>query len=231
MRKIATFIFILLPLFATGQNDNLCFKTNEKLDILNESKSTTKFYKFTIDDFNELLDEVTLDDNGLLTFDKVVQSLDNSKSELYDIAISFISEIFTNPKNVIQVQDKEAGILSLRAVVNGSYLAKDAIMTYSGSEPLFFTIKMEFRENRYRIQVFGLITEKGDLLDESANIETFLNSTFFDKSINKGPLRYRTTAHYINLRTQLVYSQINAVCSLIADLENHIKNYKSTENW
>ena len=80
-------------------------------------------------------------------WDVKTESLDKNKSELYSQSKLFISEMWKSAKDVIQNDDKEAGIILVKglSVQNLYYQMNDHRWTFS------YTVKFLMKDNRCRV--------------------------------------------------------------------------------
>ena len=98
----------------------------------------------------------TRDSLGMPTFDgqsigiqEVVKVDSLSKKQIYDRAKMFFVETFKSAKDVIQLDDPDAGTIIGKGNASYSYfnVAATAVLT------VYFTIKIEVKDNRYRYTI------------------------------------------------------------------------------
>lgn len=65
----------------------------------------------TIEDFNQIKDLLNIDDNGNITYVKIVEVPGLSKDEIYSRANNYFVYNYGSGKSVIQTEDKEKGTL------------------------------------------------------------------------------------------------------------------------
>lgn len=196
-----------------------------------EVNKSGKPYVFKLSDLENVVSSLVFDDNGKFVVTEVVPVEGKTKDELYESSLKYIVKTFRSAQRVIDLQDKEGGVIVCKGIVTGKFYAKDALMTYVGEEPLYFTMSLEFKDNRYKIQITDLYTEKGDLMDEGMAFECFLDLSFYDKNANRGALRYRTQGHYQNLRTQLILTQLLELFDLKNGLQQSLTDDDLDDDW
>lgn len=87
-----------------------------------------------------------------LSFTKVIVSESGKdKTELYLALRSFVSTYYKNAKNVIQMDDKDAGIIICKAT---SIFDSPGMMLSAYEGWLDYQLKMQARDGRVRIEVF-----------------------------------------------------------------------------
>jgi hypothetical protein len=102
--------------------------------------------------FSQLIDELPKDENGKLNFSEVVLVDSVSKDELFLSAKQFFAETFKNSKEVIQMDDKDAGIIIGKAW--GDIVIK--VVGTSVKTQMWFTIKIQAKEGRYRYEIYDI---------------------------------------------------------------------------
>jgi len=80
-------------------------------------------------------------------WDVIIDSLDSNKSQLYSKSKLFIGETWNSAQNVIQIDDKDAGIILVKGVTiqNLYFQMNDHNWTFS------YTIKFLMKDNRCRV--------------------------------------------------------------------------------
>lgn len=103
--------------------------------------------------------------SGPLSFSEVVAVKDASANELYIRTKLWFSTAFVDSKNVLEVQDKEAGIL----VGKGSFPYEPNILVSSGfiRGYVTFSVTMMVKEGRYKY-TFSDLTHHGTSLGQRA---------------------------------------------------------------
>ena len=82
----------------------------------------------------EMLEEIKgkweLDDNGNVTFVKIIEAPDLSKDEIYNRAFNYFTYNYVSGKAVIQNQDKDAGLLVGKGVYDDVHVGVSLVTTY-----------------------------------------------------------------------------------------------------
>lgn len=84
--------------------------------------------------------------NGMVHLDTVVITDSLSKSEIYLRSKVWVSDYFKSGKAVIDLDDKEAGVL----IGNGNSLINVGII----ESRCYYTLKISMKENKYRFEVY-----------------------------------------------------------------------------
>lgn len=100
----------------------------------------------------EMLDEISgkweLDDNGNVTFVKIVEVPDMKKDEIYNRALSYFTYNYVSGKSVIQVQDKENGLIVGKGVYDDVHIGISIITTYVDA---WHILRVDVKEGRARV--------------------------------------------------------------------------------
>jgi hypothetical protein len=78
---------------------------------------------------------------------KVVNIVPGTKAELFVRAKAWLVKAFVSVKDVIQMEDKEAGKIIGHGIL---YTPHQAMIGYSGYDPVKFTITIDVNDHRYR---------------------------------------------------------------------------------
>lgn len=110
------------------------------------------FLFISISGYCQLLDGLPTDENGRLCFSEVVQLDGVSKDVIYLRSNQFFVDIFKSSKDVIQFDDKEAGILI------GKGFSTTYFTAWGTKTPiqLWYTIKIQSKEGRYKYDIYDL---------------------------------------------------------------------------
>jgi len=124
-----------------------------------------------------------------LSFNKVIQVDSTKKDIIYTGIKQWLSMNFVSSKKVIDLDDKDAGLIIVNALTDYNY-GKLSYLAYNGY--LKYTIKIQIKDNRYKVDVtnfthevndspaywnLGLITNS----DEYPNKTSFMNKGSFNK--------------------------------------------------
>ena len=89
--------------------------------------------------------------DGIIEYSGVVQAPELTKDQLYDKCLIWFAEQFKSANDVLQYKDKESGTIIGKGVfVEGSYNAK-----------WLFTLKIEFRDGRFKYNMNNIYLEHG----------------------------------------------------------------------
>jgi Domain of unknown function (DUF4468) with TBP-like fold len=98
--------------------------------------------------------ELPVDDKGEVDFTEVVHVDSANKDKLYRIARAWFANTFTSANKVLEMDDKDAGMLIGKAYQDVYY--KDLIANKS---KLWYTIKVYLKDNRYRYEITDMFIE------------------------------------------------------------------------
>ena len=94
---------------------------------------------------------------GPLRFQEVVQVEGATKGQLYDAALRWFPVAFRSGKDVLQIQDKEAGTLAGTAVEPYRWSGGLLVGTFGGT--ILYRVVVEVKDGRYRATVEGFTSE------------------------------------------------------------------------
>lgn len=94
----------------------------------------------------------TIDSNGqeAITFSKVIQADSLNQAKLFTTINEWFASTYNSAKDVIQVADKEAGLIVGNGSMNYTY-GKMAYRCYEGH--ITYTIKVSVKDNRYKVEL------------------------------------------------------------------------------
>lgn len=207
-----------------------------KYSAFEKQKEGKKLPKLKKDDLVEILSYVPFNENLKFTISCVRQIENMERSVLYDKVYQGLVDAFVSVKNIIQMQDKESGIIVCKGRTNGTFTFSDVIIgKYSGAEPLCFTLKIQIRDGRYKLDLYDINIEEGGLHEMEAPIETFLTPDFYLTSFTSDGLGLmktkRTSNHYVNVRTQVVLEQLYNLYNVEEDIHSIVLSNQSSDNW
>lgn len=100
----------------------------------------------------EMLEEIKgkweLDDNGNVTFVKIVEVPDLKNDEIYNRALNYFTYNYVSGKSVIQVQDKENGLIVGKGVYNDVHIGISLIATYVDA---WHILRVDVKDGRVRV--------------------------------------------------------------------------------
>lgn len=84
--------------------------------------------------------------DGDIHFSEVVQVPNSTANDLYFNAISWVNDTYNSPKTVIQTNDKELGLITIKAITNkGSF-------SYTK-----FTMTIQVKDGRYKYDIYDIV--------------------------------------------------------------------------
>lgn len=93
------------------------------------------------------IDKIMAFTDGDYHFTEVVSADGISFNDLFTNAITWVSKLFSNPKSVIQLQDKDAGLL----VIKG-------ISSHNSTSTTTFKLTIQVKDGRYKYDLTDIIT-------------------------------------------------------------------------
>jgi hypothetical protein len=91
--------------------------------------------------------------DGRAHFSEVVQVSNATSDNLYKNALTWINGTFNNPQNVIQTNNRELGLLVIKAAVGEPSMA----MTH-------FTFEIQIKDGRYKYDISNIVIKYGKYL-------------------------------------------------------------------
>jgi hypothetical protein len=124
--------------------------------------------------FAQIIDELPKDDNGNLNFHEVVQVDSASKEQLYLRAKVFFANAFNSAKDVIQMDDREAGIIIGKGWDN--IFIKIAL--HQVPLKMWYSVKIQSKDGRYKCEVYD-ISYQGETSVRGYPADVFSNKNYF----------------------------------------------------
>lgn len=115
--------------------------------------------------------------DGKVTYE-IIDSVPGTKAQIYSRAKMWLATAFKDAKEVVQVDDREAGELAAKGAFRFSYAA----MMMNVDSRATFVLRLSARDGRYRAIVTDIITEQGTARAQMP-IEHYNDKP--DKKINK----------------------------------------------
>lgn len=130
--------------------------------------------------YSQLISEFSRDEKGDMLFTEIVTVDSSSKDELYLNASSFFANQFKSANHVIQLQDKQAGVLIGKGT-GKIYNDEDAVMTtvYNFN----FTMRITVKDNRYKYEIYGISFFTQPALPYYPNGVQFSQHDMFDSTV------------------------------------------------
>jgi len=108
--------------------------------------------------FGQIIDELPKDENGNLNYSEVIQAESVSKDDLYLRAKQFFVDVFKSANDVIQMDDKESGII----IGKGFSDIYTKVMGVLTQQQMWYSIKIQSKEGRYKYTIYDIYL-KSDL--------------------------------------------------------------------
>jgi hypothetical protein len=135
--------------------------------------------------------------NGMVFYEQIDSVTGASQQELYSRARIWVANAFTNSNDVIQVADRDAGQIIGKGAFDYLFLWGRNQITVTGTA--FFTIRIDCRENKARIQIYGISARNED--GPISPIEGWNNGA---KAVNEGV--FKAVDKQVN-QTLMAFSQ------------------------
>lgn len=232
MKKILSFLLAILPFVSYAQDNNADFEQYIIDKYTTFNSETDKIPKYTKEDLSELLKKTPLDEEGKFSISEVVNIDGQNKDKLYDAAYQYIVDAFVNANNVVQMKDKESGIIVCKGRTSVNFTVKDIFGISTYPEDLLFTLKLQFKDGRYKIQIYNLSVENTN--DESFSFETLLLPDHYVKKSSNLliPAPDYSSKYYANARCQLLTNGINHLMSLKRNIKKRFtKSHAAGNDW
>jgi len=171
----------------------------------------------------EILNLANVEPGSGFTIDGVVQAPGKTKDELFDSSMQYLVDIFKDSKSVIQMQDKESGIIVGKGTCKAiAWFDEFLLGRYAADERLAFTIKLQFKDGRYRCEIYNVSCQLYATLDKP--IELYLIPEFYEKGhkSDDGIVDY-SSKRYINLRSQLLVTGLRELFGIKSGLQAYIE--------
>jgi hypothetical protein len=96
------------------------------------------------------VDEAT----GLITYKEIVQE-QGTKDTLYNRGASWLHTFYANPWEVAKIRDQSSGLIKIQHQF--PIYDYDALGTKSEAGMILYNAKLEFKDNRYRVQIDNFV--------------------------------------------------------------------------
>lgn len=101
---------------------------------------------------SQIIDELPTDENGALYYSEVIQVEGADKNELYLRGKQFFAEIFKSANDVIQMDDKDSGII----IGKGFNDIHIKIMGMPIPIQMWYAIKIQPKDERYKYEIYDI---------------------------------------------------------------------------
>jgi hypothetical protein len=100
----------------------------------------------------EMLKEIEgkweLDDNGNITFTRIVEAPELSKDEIFNRVLGYFTYNYASGKSVIQTQDKEAGLVVGKGLYDNVHIGASIVTTYIDA---WHILRVDTKDGRARV--------------------------------------------------------------------------------
>lgn len=147
-------------------------------------------------------DSLVWDNNGSLIFTDVVEVEGVDASELYTRARQWFGEIYRSANNVLQMDDREGGVLLGKAI--NSFVVTNMGMNFEIK--LHYSISVFLKDGRYKYEIKDMYYS-GNTGGKDKLTDWITDEKVFRKNGSKKPL-------YASFRSETVGSVTNLIASL-----------------
>lgn len=123
MKRIITFCFIALL-------STLSLKAQSREEALKEMEG-----------------KYSIDDNGNVTYVRIIEVPQLSKAEVYNRALNYFTYNYNSGKSVIQTQDKENGVIVGKGLYNNVHMGISLITTFVSTDHI---LRIDIKEGKAR---------------------------------------------------------------------------------
>lgn len=116
-----------------------------------EKYAESKYGKKYVDAAINLSEQLQLDKNNSLTYVRVIDAPGKTKEQLYIILNYWYSSTFSGEKSVIQLNDKNAGVIIAKGCVYSSDFLVGGSGFYSYAISIIPTIKTDIKDGKVRV--------------------------------------------------------------------------------
>lgn len=118
-----------------------------------------------------------------LTFSEVIQADNLSKSDIYAALRGWVATSYNSAQDVIQMDDKDAGIIICSALFEYSY-GKMQYKAYEGV--IKYSLKLQIKDGRFKAEVSNIIHQNNHGNSEKCNLGNITTAELFtDKGLQK----------------------------------------------
>lgn len=125
------------------------------------------------------------DENGKVYFSEVIQADSMNANQLYNNAKLWFSDVFKSAKDVIQVDDREAG----RVVGKAWQDIYVKVLGMPNATKLWFSLSIQVKDGRYKIEMYDMMYQQypsqHDLNPRPQAIEFWFSAEAYYKSNGK----------------------------------------------
>ena len=159
-----------------------------------------------------------------LSFNKVIQVDSTKKDIIYTGIKQWLSMNFVSSKKVIDLDDKDAGLIIVNALTDYNY-GKLSYLAYNGY--LKYTIKIQIKDNRYKVEVTNFVHDVKSGHSEGCALGLLTT----DNEYGKGGLQKGfNNKVWLDLKVK-AEAIANDVFSQLAKIKYSLSKTNSENNW
>jgi hypothetical protein len=158
----------------------------------------------------QLIENLPKNEKGELYKSEIVNVPGLDKAELFSAMSQLFADMFAYPEAATHLSDKETGIIVLKSF--------DKVSSKVSTEHLWFTLKVECRDERYKIELYDFYYKDPDNGREYT-VDYYLSIKNFYKSNGNPKIFYEAIRQ----------TTVEKIDELLATVSSKITDYKSQE--
>jgi len=168
---------------------------------------------------SQIIKELPTDENGKLNYNKVVQVENTNKNELYLRGRAFFANTFKDAKEVIQMDDKDSGIII------GKAFSDIYITSWGNSIPIqmWFSIKIQAKDAKYKYEIYNIYFKS---YPGEYGVYTHSAEKWFDRKIY-----YKNNGKPRNIREKYKIETTKEIQSLESAIISKMNTTDQNEKW
>jgi hypothetical protein len=146
---------------------------------------------------------------GLITYRKIIEIPNKTKDVLYDEVKKWLYDYYESPKNIINVEDRDLGVLLL----NPSFIRYDTSGNQIFKENIFYSFKIETKDNKIRTSFYSFAN--------TFDFETSKEKTPMERAflIDQGSDDYKKNKEFrVSMKNNLEQN----ITTVITSLQTHL---------
>ncbi len=158
----------------------------------------------------QLISDLPKDINGQLYKSEIVEVEGMPKDDMFSAFSQLFADMFVRPEMATHLSDKETGIIVIK-----SY---DKVSNNFASYQLWFSMKVECRDNRYKIELYDFFYKTTSLAPQN-EISYYLSPKKY----------YKKDGTARKLNEALRKSTVDKIDEILAIVRNNLSKYKQQE--
>jgi len=150
---------------------------------------------------------------------KVIDSVKGNQNQLYIKAYQWMANTFNSAKEVIQMQDKEAGKLIGKGIMK-TPTAKDGLGSKIGDDIVYYTISIDVKDGKYRCVLSDFIHEGGTGVSVWAghSMQSLITLGNLDNPpLNREKKRYDEVLGYVKSNSDIILASFKVAMNKVDD--------------